>query len=494
MTPSEKANERRRAILAPRINVLPGLLSLSVAALISASVHTLYLLTVRRLEQADLRRSHNRLMAALRQELAVLDTTCRDWAFWKDMYEYAKTPNRRFEADNLTKAGFHDTLGLHLIGILNRDGDLIWFGYWGQPGETNTANTAAQFLKDLMTLPRLEVLAGQRQGTAGMTGYLRAPWGWTLVAARPILPGQESGEPIGFLLMGRRADDRWRVSLKKQIELDFQLQGPENAPRKTVQRGWRWNPAMGSWIDWQHDSCRLLSPFRGTWPGGLLVEMVYPREVMRSARITARSVSLILFVSVLGMFLFWMWVLRRQVRELQLERLRMEQELREKSHQSDQMREQAFALLNNTDQLRKRLERIAAEQRQMNIQMQDAVTRARVLFENAPLAALLMSPGAGIILQANQSAAELFAASSPEDLLAHHPITLSPLRQPNGEESARRWKEWERESALPRGVTFPWRCRRMDGTEFDAEMTAVAFETAERRLLLVFVCPQPAHA
>jgi len=485
----ETAEGRRIKILAWKDNLLFGVLSLLVTVFITAVAHTLILVAVRRVEQADLANAQIRVLSELRQAQEVLDTTCQGWAFWKAMHAYVDTRDPDFEAENLTEDALKHVLKLDAMGIFDRNGEILWLGVWGQTRGGNNREEMAGFLKELMTADRRERLLARRRGTAGMTGILRAPMGWIILAARPILPANEPGEPNGFLVMGRRADDAWRAQRIKEVGLTFEMREAGPPSVSALKDGWRWYANLRHWRRCDREVCRLRLPVPGEWPGSLLVEVIYPRGLMRSAARAARSITGVLFGSVLALFLTWMWVLRRQVRALQQDRLRMEQELEERRRKADEMREQAFALLNNTDQLRQRLERIAADQRQMSIQMQDAATRARILFESDPLPVLLLSPAAAVILQANRAAADCFGARVPEDLLAHHPLTLSPLRQPEGQESARRWKEWERESARPQGVTFPWRFRRLDGQEFDAEVTAVAFETAGRRLMAVFIQP-----
>ena len=101
---------------------------------------------------------------------------------------------------------------------------------------------------------------------------------------------------------------------------------------------------------------------------------------------------------------------------------------------------------------------------------------AREADEAAKEAVFEHSPDAGFVLEegtfiaANRAAGQLFGCA-PQRLVGVHPWEVSPEAQDDGAPSAE--VAWEKLAAARGGEVFrfPWRHRRFDGTEFDAEVS-----------------------
>ncbi len=116
-----------------------------------------------------------------------------------------------------------------------------------------------------------------------------------------------------------------------------------------------------------------------------------------------------------------------------------------------------------------------------NLALKTSEARFRATFETAGDAILIIRHA--VVIDCNRRAAELLGAESREELLGQDMTLFAPDMQPDGEPSAR-------VAALHLGdikrggmKTFEWRCRRLDGTQFDAEITISLFRHSGHNLL-----------
>ena len=107
--------------------------------------------------------------------------------------------------------------------------------------------------------------------------------------------------------------------------------------------------------------------------------------------------------------------------------------------------------------------------------------RFRATFETAGDAILIIRHA--VIVDCNRRAAEMFAAGSRGALLGQAMELLGPERQPDGSSTAELAAQRIAEARRGDAKTIEWRCRRLDGTEFDAEITLSVFEHGGHRLL-----------
>ncbi len=75
------------------------------------------------------------------------------------------------------------------------------------------------------------------------------------------------------------------------------------------------------------------------------------------------------------------------------------------------------------------------------------------------------------IIECNNRFQQLFGATVPEQLIGKTPADLSPDRQPNGRKSADFAQESDAQVQTGNVLRLNWRAKRLDGSEFDAEMS-----------------------
>ena len=117
-----------------------------------------------------------------------------------------------------------------------------------------------------------------------------------------------------------------------------------------------------------------------------------------------------------------------------------------------------------------------------NLALKTSEARFRATFETAGDAILIIRHA--VIIDCNRRAAELLGAGTRGALLGQSMHHFAPDAQPDGEPSTRRAALIVDDIKRSGGMTtFEWRCRRLDGSEFDAEITISLFRHNGHNLL-----------
>jgi|GEM_PF-2563831 len=128
-----------------------------------------------------------------------------------------------------------------------------------------------------------------------------------------------------------------------------------------------------------------------------------------------------------------------------------------------------------------RLEAMAAELLERVHAATASENRFRALFENSYDAiTILTSEG---YVDGNSRALELFGLASKAELLALHPVDLSPCRQLDGRESMTAARDYIARAIADGSCRFEWLHRRRNGVEFPADVLLSAYQSGSRTLL-----------
>jgi PAS domain S-box-containing protein len=109
----------------------------------------------------------------------------------------------------------------------------------------------------------------------------------------------------------------------------------------------------------------------------------------------------------------------------------------------------------------------------------------RSLFEASRDAIILLDERG--FFDCNQAAVDLFEGSSKAQVVSHHPSDLSPPVQPDGRASSDVAQELIQGAFREGSRFFEWTHRRMDGTDFPAEVLLSRFEFDGRHVLQAVV-------
>ena len=116
-----------------------------------------------------------------------------------------------------------------------------------------------------------------------------------------------------------------------------------------------------------------------------------------------------------------------------------------------------------------------------HLALKSSEARFRATFETAGDAMLIIRHA--LVIDCNRRAADLLGADARAGLLGRSMNLFAPATQPHGESSAQLAAAHLADVKQGGLKTFEWRCRRLDGSEFDAEITISLFRHNGHNLL-----------
>lgn len=125
--------------------------------------------------------------------------------------------------------------------------------------------------------------------------------------------------------------------------------------------------------------------------------------------------------------------------------------------------------------------RAEAQKTQLIASLQESERKFRSLYEATSDAVLLLDEEG--IFDCNRAALEMFGFDKKEQLIGKHPQELSPLFQPQGEDSLSLSNERIATALQTGNCRFDWLHRRLDGSEFPAEVLLTAMEINSQKVL-----------
>lgn len=167
-----------------------------------------------RLEEREMHAHIRRAHQALAKELEQLESTCADWAYWDDTYEFIENANDAYLQSNLTDSTLVNRR-LNLMVFVHSSGRIVAdkaYDLQRQRAMPLPAGLSAH-------LARPSVLLEPREGVQGTSGILALPEGPLLIVALPILTSQNEGPRRGTLILGRFLDEDTIARLGQIVQL-----------------------------------------------------------------------------------------------------------------------------------------------------------------------------------------------------------------------------------------------------------------------------------
>ncbi|NJL04027.1 MAG: response regulator [Chloroflexaceae bacterium] len=226
-----------------------------------------------------------------------------DYAAWDDSYAFVQDGNPEYIELNFRDLSFLIDNNVSYVGFVNRAGEVVYAVAYDHVTESEIAPPAAltSFTGEYAQLLQHEHADG------ALSGLLLLDELPMLIAAHPILPSIEQGEPAGTLIMGRALDETEVARLAEITRLPFtlaRLDAPVLEPLST-----QLSTAIAAAQTPNPDSLNppIITDALNTQTivgatilpdllerGGLLLTLELPREVFLLAQNTTRDYTLVL--------------------------------------------------------------------------------------------------------------------------------------------------------------------------------------------------------
>jgi diguanylate cyclase (GGDEF)-like protein len=153
---------------------------------------------------------------ALDQEIAAINSTTGDWAYWDDTYQFVQDGNSDYIDANLAPDAF-ETLGVNIMLFTDPGGRVVF----GRSVDLETLEEVPVTAGSLDAILDAEALFQFEDDLGSSEGILNTPDGTLMLASRAILPSTRDDVPAGTLIMARFLDDAQVESLREITHLDL---------------------------------------------------------------------------------------------------------------------------------------------------------------------------------------------------------------------------------------------------------------------------------
>ena len=186
--------------------------------------------TYARLDNESARRQVLRAHSYIDYVLGAFGSTCSDWAYWDDTYQYVVDHNPAYADSNLSPSSLA-TIEVDIMLFLDTNGKIVHAGL-----QTPTSQTPDDTPPDLIIQfgPGTALLT-QALRQPGLTGYMLVGGRVAFVAARPILTSARTGPAQGVLVFVRYPDETFFAGMAKTIGGNVTFQAADQVQPETVE-------------------------------------------------------------------------------------------------------------------------------------------------------------------------------------------------------------------------------------------------------------------
>ena len=263
------------------------------------------------LEQEQAQRNAERVIGVVDRELALFATTCEDWAYWDDTYQFATDLNADYQRSALIQTN-QISLKINLLAFYDRSGKRLWARAVDFDSRTSfplDEFSAEQLPADFPLLAREEVPTVR-------AGLLNTTHGPMLAISAPIMRSDRHGPRHGTLIMGRFLDARAIRRIAQQTFLNVELKPVAGTAAVIL-------PPNVTAIHVPHTDFRLANTGQFVRADATLADLYgrplldlivnTPREVSSRGREALRLSMLSIAVAGLGITVILLWLLNRSV-------------------------------------------------------------------------------------------------------------------------------------------------------------------------------------
>lgn len=194
-----------------------------------------------RLEEQEISGHAERTRAMLDRFEQTALTRALDWAVWDDSFDYLAAPNDAYEAGNLNLSSMRN-IDISGMSIVRFDGSFRKTIYFNLPTGRADFKAASAFERSVTA----SAFADTMRKAERKTGFVRVGDRILVIAAAQVFRSDESGTPLGYLVMGKELKDA-DVGQALQLPATISLAGSKQSPvvTRTATRATILEPIIG---------------------------------------------------------------------------------------------------------------------------------------------------------------------------------------------------------------------------------------------------------
>lgn len=170
------------------------------------------------LEAVEAKKDAERVIFALKDQRATIESTVQDWSYWDSMYQFVQDRNDQFIIENFAPQPMNN-LRINMIAVLDVNGNLVWGGAV-DPRDPSKLLQSEDFIRQYANFPYASFAPQDGEVSSGVIMTSEGP---LQVAFAPILNSQKQGPTRGTLVMGQALDDQKveQLAMNLRLHVDF---------------------------------------------------------------------------------------------------------------------------------------------------------------------------------------------------------------------------------------------------------------------------------
>src|SRR5450830_896199 len=186
--------------------------------------------TYARLDNESARRQVLRAHSYIDYVLGAFGSTCSDWAYWDDTYQFVLDHNTAYADSNLSPTSLA-TIDVDVMVFLDTSGKVVSAKFQTLANQT-LDDTVADLVKQLRpgTAPWTQAMVHP-----GLTGYIEVGERAAMVAVRPILTSARTGTARGVLVFVRDLNEAFFAGMAETVGGNVTFQPADQVQPETVE-------------------------------------------------------------------------------------------------------------------------------------------------------------------------------------------------------------------------------------------------------------------
>ncbi len=202
--------------LRKKILVIIGITLAFIITILYITSETIIMGSFAELEEQTVYQNVDRILKALSDDLANMNSTANDWAAWDETYQFVEDSNPQYIESNLIDSTLTN-LRLSIMLFVHSSGKIVFRKAVDLQNEIEMSfpQSLEQHISDNNFLLR------HNDTESSITGLILLPEGTLLVVSRPIVTSFDEGPIHGTLIIGRYLDSAEIARLEEMTQVAF---------------------------------------------------------------------------------------------------------------------------------------------------------------------------------------------------------------------------------------------------------------------------------